>query len=101
MNEKTGLHLILRERQRQIIEEGWTPEHDSRHRYHELAQAAECYVSRAFYTGPVKEGPPRWPWANEWWKPVKDDGGIRNLVKAGALIAAEIDGILRKEASDE
>jgi hypothetical protein len=29
-----------------------------------------------------------WPWSFEWWKP-KDR--IRNLVRAGALIAAEID----------
>ena len=30
-----------------------------------------------------------WPWAKKWWKP--SDDPVRNLVKAGALIAAEID----------
>jgi len=35
-----------------------------------------------------------WPWGSEWWKPSKDP--IRDLVKAGALIAAEIDR-LQKE----
>lgn len=30
-----------------------------------------------------------WPWAAKWFKP--SDDPIRNLVKAGALIAAEID----------
>lgn len=30
-----------------------------------------------------------WPWDYKWWKP--SDDPIKNLVKAGALIAAEID----------
>ena len=30
-----------------------------------------------------------WPWPPEFWKP--SDDPVRNLVKAGALIAAEID----------
>lgn len=36
-----------------------------------------------------------WPWAVRWWKP-KDP--IRDLVRAGALIAAEIDRLQRKGA---
>jgi ribosomal protein S14 len=35
-----------------------------------------------------------WPWDMDWWKP---SNGIQNLVKAGALIAAEIDSLKRKE----
>jgi len=34
-----------------------------------------------------------WPWEREAWKPSEDP--IRNLVKAGALIAAEIDRLQR------
>ena len=34
-----------------------------------------------------------WPWAAEWWKP-KDCR--RNLVRAGALILAEIERLDRK-----
>jgi hypothetical protein len=34
-----------------------------------------------------------WPWDQDWWKPSPDP--IRNLVKAGALIAAEIDRLQR------
>ena len=30
-----------------------------------------------------------WPWDKKWWKP--SDDPIKNLIKAGALIAAEID----------
>lgn len=35
------------------------------------------------------EAPIDWPWADSWWKPSTDP--VRNLVKAGALVAAEID----------
>lgn len=35
------------------------------------------------------KAPDAWPWDPSWWKPSPDP--IRNLVKAGALIAAEID----------
>lgn len=35
-----------------------------------------------------------WPWHSSWWKP--SDDPIRNLVKAGALIAAEIDRLQRQ-----
>jgi hypothetical protein len=38
-----------------------------------------------------------WPWEQpDWWKP--SDNPIRNLEKAGALIAAEIDRLIRKGA---
>ena len=36
-----------------------------------------------------------WPWDMKWWKP-SDEDPIRNLVKAGALIAAEIDRLQRR-----
>lgn len=38
--------------------------------------------------------PMDWPWADDWWNP--SDDPVRNLVKAGALIAAEIDRIQRQ-----
>ena len=37
-----------------------------------------------------------WPWGSEYWKPSEDP--VRNLVKAGALIAAEIDRLNRAKA---
>jgi len=36
------------------------------------------------------------PFDEEWWKPSPDDP-VWQLVKAGALIAAEIDRLRRKE----
>jgi hypothetical protein len=36
--------------------------------------------------------PARWPWSQDWWKPTNPR---RDLVKAGALIAAEIERLDR------
>ncbi len=83
-----GIEMIAAERKRQIESEGWTPEHDAQHANHELADAAAGYAVYA-WAGDSAVNPPRdWPWAREWWKPTSP---IRMLVKAGALIAAEID----------
>lgn len=87
----TGAELIALERQRQITEEGWTYEHDRSHTQAELTRAAICYADEAArQVADHRFGPtPTWPWAIGWWKPKKNP--LDNLVKAGALIAAEID----------
>lgn len=88
---KTGAELIADERQRQMDVEGWTPEHDDEHDMGELAYAAACYAS---YAGERRERSPAfWPFANTDWKPGE---AIRDLAKAGALIAAEIDRLQRQ-----
>ncbi|KNC89707.1 hypothetical protein GM30_06685 [Trabulsiella odontotermitis] len=79
---------VLAERQRQILSEGWTPEHDDEHGRGEMAMAAVCYINE---TGTVNRNggkPWGWPWDASWWKP---NTRRRNLVKAGALILAEIE----------
>lgn len=92
---KNGAALIATERKRQIEQEDWTPEHDDEHDRGELARAAICY-SKAM---DADEGPSEgWPWELGWWKPTNDR--VRNLVKAGALICAEIDRLLRLRGSD-
>lgn len=93
-----GLTLIRQERLRQINAEGWTPEHDDEHTEGELVNAAIAYL-----TSDITESIDCfWPWDRSYWKPVPDDR-IRELEKAGALIAAEIDRLSRlpKEESDE
>jgi hypothetical protein len=103
MGEATGADLIAAERRRQIEVEGWTAEHDAQHLNGELAMAAQAYIDTmrkavAAASGRLdgelwKLAPPlAWPWDWEWWKP--SDDPVRNLVKAGALIAAEIDRIV-------
>lgn len=82
---------VLAERQRQIEEERWTPEHDDQHVGGQLAVAAASYAFASAAPGvfPHGEPPKIWPWAPEWWKPSPDPR--RNLEKAGALILAEIE----------
>lgn len=88
-----ALDLIEAERLRQIDDEGWTAEHDAEHASFELVRAAVCYAN-AGWQGLVGQYaadsiPHGWPWTGDWWKP--SDDPVRNLVKAAALIAAEID----------
>lgn len=90
----SGADRIAHERQRQIVVEGWTPEHDDEHVAGELLVAAKAYIEAALNANEAHsveyEMPPfDWPWHSSWWKPADDP--IRNLEKAGALIAAEID----------
>ena len=98
-----GAELITAERQRQIDVEGWTAQHDDGHSRGELAQVAEHYIDVAEVQraglSDWKRIPFGWPWDEEWWKP--SDDPTRNLVKAGALIAAEIDRLQRKRKDNE
>ncbi|EPR1415846.1 TPA: hypothetical protein ACTYIV_001472 [Citrobacter koseri] len=89
---------VLAERQRQITAKGWTPEHDDEHCNNEMAMAAVCYINE---TGTVNRNggkPWGWPWDASWWKP---NTRRRNLVKAGALILAEIERIDRAAGINE
>ena len=98
-----GINLIEAERNRQQYVEGWTEEHDDKHVNNELALAAICYADpNAYYhqeNRTVRYDIPNmnfWPkqWDIHWFKPTNR---IRDLVKAGALIAAEIDRLQRIE----
>lgn len=81
---------VVAERQRQQSVEGWTPEHDNAYQNSELADAAACYAIHAHNQGfPT---PAHWPWSPDWWK---QSGARCDLVKAGALILAEIERIDR------
>jgi hypothetical protein len=103
----SGAALISKERARQIAVEDWTPEHDDHHTNFEITSAACCYAVAAELLGvkgffkitleTVSNTPDEWPWDFQWWKPSADP--IRNLVKAGALIAAEIDRLQRLKTS--
>lgn len=85
----TGAELIAAERQRQVTEEGWTPEHDAEHLGDTLALAAACYALPESNRGNWVRYD-LWPWEERYWKPSPEDR-VRELVKAGALIAAAID----------
>ncbi|MBB1630262.1 hypothetical protein [Cupriavidus sp. UME77] len=84
---------LLAERRRQVTAEGWTPEHDDQHDDSEMALAASWYAASPFIRYELDEkGLGFWPWAQEWWKP---GDRRRDLVKAGALILAEIERLDR------
>lgn len=100
---------VMAERQRQIDAEGWTEAHDDQYDDHSLALAGACYakhcVGRAWLPSCFVDGaeryqadpaPYEWPysWAVEWWKP-KDPR--RDLVRAAALLIAEIERMDRAE----
>lgn len=99
-----GARDVLAERRRQVKVEGWTPEHDDEHAKGEMAEAAAAYALHAsgFRDSErlgtryrIKVPHPAWPWSIEWWKP-KDPR--RDLVRAGALILAEIERLDRSRA---
>lgn len=96
---KTGAELITIERERQMSEEGWTAEHDDLHDKSELARVAAIYALPVKYRRLhyVELWPMSWSW--EWWKPTSRNR-IKELTKAGALIAAEIDRLQRLEVQD-
>lgn len=104
-----GAKLIAEERQRQIGAEGWTADHDDEHDQDELALAAIHYATPDM--GPLRQiavveqsaATRKWIWTDDVWPWDCDDDKkgqstrIRDLVKAGALIAAEIDRLQRLE----
>lgn len=93
-----GVSAIAEERKRQVEVEGWTPRHDDQYESFELPLAGASYALQATLldggmgASAVTEPPSCWPWHRGWWKP-KDRR--RNLARAGALIAAEIDRLDR------
>lgn len=106
----TGIELIAAEQGRARTEEGYDAEHD-RGKAHDLIRAARAYAYEARIGTAAREAgmayfPPshpmtdEWPWANQYWKPTGDP--IRDLTKAGGLIASAIDSLIAaKESSDE
>lgn len=84
--ENTAIELISKERHRQINVEGWTTEHDADHTDNSIAMAAVCYAL-PYYERDIDN---MWPWDKKSWKPTPENR-IKELIKAGALIVAEID----------
>lgn len=98
---------VLAERCRQVRVEGFTADHDDQHYPGQLARAAACYALGASdaVDGPERatmdtfgsEGTPHrihsiWPFFKKWHKPVSRR---RDLVKAAAMLIAEIERIDR------
>ena len=93
---KSGVDLIKEERERQLAKEGFTPEHDSQWAYGELRHAAVTYLLTLDVPLNMSSSQATfwWPWHYDEYKPGTD---LSNLVRAGALIAAEIDRLSGKK----
>lgn len=81
-----GVSLIASERSRQRDEEGYTIEHDRMHSPETLVDAAKAYLEQNEFN---------WPWDIKYFKLSPDDR-IKELTKAGALIAAALDQLCLK-----
>ncbi|WP_430241994.1 hypothetical protein [Neorhizobium sp. DAR64861/K0K2] len=79
----------LSERQRQLDAEGWIPQHDDQYLDNELIRAATCYLLG---------NAGNWPWSRNWWKPTDRR---RDLIKAAALIIAEIERLDRAKQMEQ
>lgn len=105
--EGRGVAMIAAERRRQQEVEGYTAVHDDEHVLDELLEAAACYLccnrerSAGDFSSETDDPPPAWPFELEAWKPAHHSSDIKNLVRAGALIAAEIDRIVRERVREE
>lgn len=102
MHIQSGVGIIADERQRVLVEERFDPSRDARYTTEELSRAAMVYVCppnmrNEYQFMMIDSACSIWPWPSAWYKP--GDGGvegrIRELAKAGQLIAAEIDRLLR------
>lgn len=80
---------VMCERERQINGEGYQPETDDAYVEGELAQAAAAYALTAADIGGAHTF---WPWHQHTFRPADPR---RNLIKAAALIMAEIERLDR------
>lgn len=83
---------VVNERKRQIEKEGYSELHDDEHDNFEMSDAAICYIDSAQHEGMTCDVSHAWPWDLKYWKPKSPR---RDLVRAAALIIAEIERIDR------
>ena len=114
--DNSGVSIISEERNRQITQEGYDWKQDDTYDGQELALAATVYALppswRGVYAGAKGHSNMRrilWPWDHYTFKPVPSDNSIvfgkeqsiddriKELAKAGALVAAEIDRLQRSK----
>ena len=103
---KTGVELIAEERKIQI-EKGYSLKKDLIYTDNELSIAASCYalshkdrIENLIMTDNINTLPFMFPWGKRCWNPTPNNR-IKELQKAGALIAAEIDRLQKMEGNNE
>lgn len=101
----SAIEDIAAERRRQVEAEGYSADHDDKTEGEgQMAGAAACYafgeklwIGEQNGQGFLAKAASVWPWADRWWKPTTRR---RDLVKAGALIVAEIERLDRQTKPD-
>lgn len=98
------LELVAKERTRQIVEKGYTREHDDEHTDGSIADAAACYAAtvNVFKIKTDAEIFPMkilYPWHLKYFKK-EEHNRKQQLIIAAALINAEYDRIEREEQKD-
>lgn len=98
LNETQAVRDVLNERMKQSKVHGFSDAHDDEHDNGALVNAAISYAAPLAFEPKMAPGdalvkvPSPWPWHANWWRP---RGMRRNLVKAAALLIAEIERIDR------
>ena len=82
----TAIELVKEEREKQIHKHGYTTARDRHHPNKAVLYGALAYLNSVIYSPNI--GIEDWPFEEESFKP---EGDIKNLVKAAAMIIAEID----------
>lgn len=106
----SGVQLIKLERDNQLVANNFTLKHDLQHRHGTLSCAAAAYIrfakcdnwAREVFRHNTEENGlyELWPFPKAEFKPSQQDSldcRIKELSKAGALIAAEIDLLLYRK----
>lgn len=96
-----ALQEIALERRRQIVEKGWTLEHDDQHTEGEIAEAGAWYALTPEHRQWLEGNDISfWPWDIGTGQPTtfKPGDRRRDLIKAAALIIAEIERLDRAGA---
>lgn len=99
------LELVAKERTRQIVEKGYTAEHDDEHMDGSIADAAACYAANTlFLYKPTAVGGANgdlshvWPWELVYYN--EDKTRKDQIITACAMLMAEYDRIVRAEQKD-
>lgn len=92
MSDSYGVQKIAAERTRQIEEKGYDPIHDSKDP-RSVIEGARAYIHHAIgleYGVDLTAEECGWPWDEKFWKPGSPE---QDLIKAGGMIAADLDVI--------
>jgi len=89
-----GGQIALDERNRQIVEEGFTPQADGKYTHGVLSTAGAVYAAFPYRAPEDVKIHLAWPFSAKWYKHSIDS--LKNLAKAASLIIAEMDAEIER-----